>query len=520
MDANDGTPDDNASDEPAIGAETAAAIESSRQHAADLIDAAKLIQAQFPHLAYHFAVLALEEIGRGVLLVTKASVAQTGDETRALEDAMEDHVRKLFWALWSPTQAEPVTGAQIEGFRELARQIHEVRKSGLYFDPTVASLPREAVSAEEAANVIGLAESRLGMEMSHRWVPAGSQQADDVRWFSEATSDPRLREFIFGGASLKQLSELGDVPQWIRWLREQVEAADRQADEALARELERTVPGQGEALEDKWRLTFRLFSESHSIRARPLNSWNDRSRSLELRRATHNELIVQLTMPNRVLAPSVWPASYTLAQRLLLALNIGAMGFFWWRPRVDVSRFYDELRDLETGDEVALDRSPPLAIDWGRNQVLDERAIDRVLLFFAMLPSDDDHPANEAFAHYLRGLALVAKTDVHLQFDPNVFQEFYLALRKGMRAYGDWDGDEPFAPVFEEFASRFFTDDQDRTTYVGAVDLAESDRLDEIKLTFDQAVMMKGLADAYFLTKFDALAAERAAQEEAEGASD
>jgi hypothetical protein len=76
----------------------------------------------------------------------------------------------------SPTQSEPVTGAQIEEFRELARQIHDVRKSGLYFDPTAATLPREAVSCDEAATVIKLAESRLGMETGKRWVPAGSQQ--------------------------------------------------------------------------------------------------------------------------------------------------------------------------------------------------------------------------------------------------------------------------------------------------------------------------------------------------------
>jgi hypothetical protein len=37
---------------------------------------------------------------------------------------------------------------------------------------------------------------------------------------------------------------------------------------------------------------------------------------------------MQLTMPKTVLAAAVWPASYTLAQRLLLALNIGTLGFF------------------------------------------------------------------------------------------------------------------------------------------------------------------------------------------------
>jgi AbiV family abortive infection protein len=511
----DHRPGDEPPEETALPAGTVTAIEASREHAADLIAAAALLAEKFSHLAYHFAVLALEEIGRGVLLVVRDSVGRTDDDARALEDGMEDHVRKLFWALWSPTQAEPVTGAQIEEFRELARQIHDVRKSGLYFDPTAATLPREAVSGDEAATVIKLAESRLGMETGKRWVPAGSQQAEDVRWFGGVTTDPKLREFVFGGASLKKLSELRDVPQWIRWLREQVEEADLRAEQATARELARTRPTGPGALDEKWRMTFRLFSESHSIRASALNHWNDGNDWLQLRRAKANELIVRLTMPKTVLAAAVWPASYALAQRLLLALNIGTLGFFWWMPRIQTSRFYEKLHDLETNDEVGLDRSPPLTVEWGKNQVLDEPAIRRALLCFAMVPSDPASPANEALGHYLRGLALIGKADVHLQFDLNIFQEFLVALRDGMRAYDDWDGKEPFAAVFERFATRFFSERDDHTTYVGAVEAAESARLDEVNLTFGQAVMFKGLADAYFLQKFDTLATERAAEEAA-----
>src|SRR5213592_4631481 len=104
----DRNPEDDAREETALPAETVAAIEASREHAADLIAAATSLRERFPHLAYHFAVLALEEIGRGVLLVVRDSVGRTADDARALEDGMEDHVRKLFWALWSPTQSEPV----------------------------------------------------------------------------------------------------------------------------------------------------------------------------------------------------------------------------------------------------------------------------------------------------------------------------------------------------------------------------------------------------------------------------
>jgi hypothetical protein len=115
-----------------------------------------------------------------VLLVIRASAAETETRTGAVADAMEDHVQKLFWALWSPTQADWISGGQINEFRELARAMHERRKSGLYFDPAAAVPPREAVTAEETQTVIGLAEARLGMETTKRWAPVGSEQAENA----------------------------------------------------------------------------------------------------------------------------------------------------------------------------------------------------------------------------------------------------------------------------------------------------------------------------------------------------
>lgn len=503
-------------DEPAIGAATAAAVESAQGHARDLIEAAKLLSDNFPHLAYHFAVLALEEIGRGVLLVARVSTSETREESGGLDAAMEDHIQKLFWAIWSPSRSDRITGEQIEEFRELARQIHERRKGALYFDPTAATLPREAMSSEEAKNVIGLAESRLGMETAKSWVTVGSEQAENVRFFTEAVADARWREFIFGAASLANLAKVGDMQAWLAWLRTQIEEAERGAAEAARRELARAAPaGDEDARREKWSMRLRFFSESHSIRASALNSWNDGIDWIKLRRARANELIVDLTLPRAVLVASAWESGYMLAQRLLLALNIGTLGFFWWRPRTDVARYYEELHDLETGDEVVIERSPPLTVEWGERQVLNERAISRVMTCLAMLPSEPERPANEALGHYLRGLALIAKTDVHLQLERNVAEEFYWALRGGMRAYGDWDGVQPFAERFEEFGSRFFIEEDDRSTYVGAVELLEDGRLADVQLPFGKAVMLKGLADAYLLEKFDELATERAAAERA-----
>ena len=381
-------------EEPAIGREAAAAVEAAQHHARDLLDAAKLLQADFPHLAFHFAVLALEEIGRGVLMVVRASPGSSG-RGGPLAEAMEDHVQKPFWALWSPSRADWISGGQIEEFRGLARAIHEQRKSGLYFDPSAASLPREAVSAEETANVIGLAEARLGMEATTSWAPVGSEQADNVLFFTDAVGDPRWREFVFSAASL----------------------------------------------------------------------------------------------------------------------HIGTLGFFWWRPRADLRRFFEKLRDLDANAEVIIDRSPPLDVDWGR-QALTDAVLSRVMTCFALLPRDGDDPVAQALAHYLRALALIAKSDVHIAFNANIFSEFLEALRDGMIAYGDWDRAGSFVERFGEFAKPFFRGDEDEERFIAAARLCEAGRTGAIDLSFEKVIMMKLLADAYYFEKFRERARER---EPAEG---
>jgi hypothetical protein len=139
---------------------------------------------------------------------------------------------------------------------------------------------------------------------------------------------------------------------------------------------------------------------------------------------------------------------------------------------------------------------------------------------FAMMPRDGDDPAAQALGHYLRGLALIAKTDIHIQFNPNIVHEFHLALRGGMEAYGDWDATTPFPERFHEFATRFFKGDEDEARFVEAVQLCEDDRVSEIDMPFEQAVMMKLLTDAYYLEKFRDLADQRPEAEAAAGESD
>ena len=112
-------------------------------NASRLLNAArKICDPESRHVSYHLAALALEEIGKAsMVVVSSLSVPQAvdGQGEDELEKSpsgwVEDHERKLFWALFLPSFRPTLTASDFRKHQELARNIHETRLSTLYVDP-------------------------------------------------------------------------------------------------------------------------------------------------------------------------------------------------------------------------------------------------------------------------------------------------------------------------------------------------------------------------------------------------
>ena len=135
-------------------------IESGREvclaHASDLLRAARAIQEQdLPHIAYHLATLALEEIGKTELIGLE-EIGRTREETPswAAKHAL-DHTKKIFGACFGALFGQEVMDRRFfDDLRLMATSIHETRVRGLYVDlststfrlsrdgPNVCSWPR------------------------------------------------------------------------------------------------------------------------------------------------------------------------------------------------------------------------------------------------------------------------------------------------------------------------------------------------------------------------------------------
>jgi hypothetical protein len=196
-----------------------------------------------------------------------------------------------------------------------------------------------------------------------------------------------------------------------------------------------------------------------------------------------------------------WFAGLAATHQLLVALNIGSAGFFWWHMPDKVSRFYEQLTDLETNARLDVERTPALSVDWGHH-ALTREVLGRVALCLGHLPKREDTNAHQPFDDYLTGLAFMAKTDVTMQFEANAFERFYRALRGASALYRTWDQRTSFVDHLDDLARPYFEDDADRAGYLRAARLIEDGRQPELRVDLSQVAALKILNDAVFLRQF------------------
>jgi AbiV family abortive infection protein len=500
-----------------LPAEVQAASDACISNAEDLVKGAELLLGvSLSNIAYHLAVAALEEIGKSEIIgIMHYSRIRRGDVS---ERHLDDHVRKLFWALWGPSFGQQVISRpQLEFYRGLATEIHETRMQGLYVEPGESALvhPRDVVPREKAETIVSMARARLELGKLRQPATLDDEQRKILAWFLTITEHSEKRNWLFSMPSMEKLVEVHDVKKWMKWCYDQFQAADSIAREATEREIKRQEPCGEEAAKEKWKMKVRIVSDSHSIRAKELNSWNALSAPIKLFPAGgnhRNELICEITFPAAVPAAGLWWVGWGAFRRFVAALNIGSLGFFWWYMPEHISRFYEQIKDLENNSVLTLERSPKLKIGWGNN-VLTSQVLNQVALCFGMLPPHDKPDLHTPFNHYLTGLGYLSKTDVHMQFEAHAFAQMFKAMRLGMSQYGDWPHDKSFRESFEAVLDKTMSGLPDYKTFLKFCELGEGleeNKLPSQSLDLGDVGMMKVLADRYFLWRFDQLARERA----------
>ncbi len=482
--------------------------EACLQNATTLVESAKtLLHTNAYHVCYHLAALALEEIGKISLVTSKYHREAFVSSDEPYDPDTEDHVKKLFWAIWGMAIAKGrVTTSEAEFSKGLAKTIHENRLKSLYVDPENLHPLNNILTQEKTEQLIGLVENRLGYEKCFHLEEPGNPMEEHIKWLLNASEDAERRPFVFSPESLSKFAELEGTTAWVQWLRKEEEKLKKEATTFLEKEVTRVPPILEGIGEPKWRIKVRIRSESHSIRNSFIKYWNQCQESIQLSKGNSNDvLICQFLLPSAISVKDVYDKGWWYAKIFVTALNIGAGGFFWWHVPKDTDTYFDEIIDVETKRKLKFERHEKLKVDWEPQALKEDKLLGiwRVIHYLARIKDTDEEAALDS---YFTGLSLIGKTDIHLQFEVNAYERFYIALLQAMFVNKDWDGKEGLHSAIQRFFDnqQLTLNESDSENMRQQIALGESivnREFSDLKVTLEDVINMKTLASMYFMLR-------------------
>ena len=491
--------------------------EACLSHADDLMRAARrlLNDENLPHIAYHLATLGLEEIGKSTLIIIVHSSKKRSSSVWNPERYLDDHIKKLFWAIWSPLLGrKKVTREQIEELQGLSKGIHFTRLSGIYvdFNDTGLNVPQHAIDRSQAENLISFVDSRLQIERS---ISLDRELADNdiklLTWFLTATEDLTKRDMIMGSKSMEKLVELGSAGKWMAWLKKEFDEAHKISVELTKNELNRKIE-VGDIGINKWKLKIRLYTNSHSIRPKSLKYWNNICNWIEILPVSNkrDQIIVEFTLPKSIRLDQLWIAGWTVVHKFIIALNIASCGCFWWYIPEHISRYYEKIIDLESKNtEVRIERNPILKLDWNRDALTEEN-FRQTAFSFAMFLRHDDDALNKSLQYYANALSFLNKSDIYLQFESNVYECFYTALKVAMEYFESTSQKINIEDIFKGLCDQINIDEEEQKKHLNFFQQFEQVPPSPSGITLSEVGVIKIVCDAYYLIKLKEIAKKMA----------
>jgi AbiV family abortive infection protein len=389
------------------------------------------------HIAHHLTILALEEIGKGVIVLIHGE---------ALTDKLgwlDDHVKKIFWALWSfALSKKSVSSSEIATLKHAARGMHEFRLRALYVD--VAREKNEIVDRALLDSLLAITEARLSSEEIAHPAELTSDEKLILDWFLAHGDDPRVQSIMYSSESFDYLdSAQGNVRAWIKWIKDKHEYWEQFNLELAKKEMSR-VPQEQDTKVPKWRIVVRLQALAHTMTQKVLVEWNKQKWHITLSGGSgQKELRVQIIFPKQIPLEHLWAVAFSDVMAFVAALNIGSRGMFWWYTPDFTTEFYESLYDVETNAPFKINASPSPAPVWDKTEPINKHDIINIQAVYIYIQNSQKHDP-VIFHRYLRGLALLMKSDLFHPFAGDCIQEFYLALQAFFKQQGFWDGRTTF----------------------------------------------------------------------------
>lgn len=475
------------------------------QSAKDFLTASeKLNDGKVPHICFHLALLALEDLGKANLIEAEY-LFNNSETSKDFKPDFIDHEKKLFWALCAGLfmSGRQVTRQELEEYSQMAKTLHDRRLETLYINPTNPLLPVDKIEQKEVDLIISFVRVKIEMQETRQLTNINDEENYTLLWFFKAADDTEKAKLIFSAPSFAKLEELGETKLWLNWLKDTFDKNDLENKELLKKELERPQPPEGEELDPKWKIRIKLQSPSHSIKQKELNNFNSVSQwyKLFMGDKKKNELILEVILSKNVSIYSLWAAGWDVSKMFIISLNIGSRGVFWWNTPRDVDRYYEDIEDLENkGAMVRPVLQKRLQLAWHElHQVLKENDLAVTGLIFTLVIAANKQQT-AAFVHYSSALGLWAKTDVHFHFEVNAFEEFFQSFKVGLIEWGLWDGKADLVEVAKLVLNKQLTttENLEKTLLIG-INMTHGEIQSTEQITLTEVFAMKLYCDLLFL---------------------
>ena len=414
-------------------------------NAEDLLVASKsCLDTKIDHASFHLSLLALEEIGKVEMeLIKSMSELHPKRENSSYNLESDDHERKIFWAFWGPSFGKDIQSKQlIDNNQNIAKVLHEKRLIYLYTDRSNPRKWTDIMDKDEARNIYDLVTVRLKLARNTVGLNEGhiGNTDENLQWFLDISNDKEKIKEFFGLDSQRKLMELNDVKEWIQWLRDGESKKEDEIKKILENELNRTGPSENEILDPKWKIKVELVSPSHSIKQKNLEPFNKISKWICIYRKDAHTLNVDFILSKNVPIQLLWQHGWGIARMFASALNIATNGFFWWNVKIDTSKYYEEIWDIQNNLGVKVEFNPKLEVNWNEKRlVLRPVDINYASLLFTYILDCWQNRKDKHLDRYVAGLTMLAKNDIHLRLEMNTFEQFFLCLKDAMIENKDWD---------------------------------------------------------------------------------
>jgi AbiV family abortive infection protein len=394
-----------------------------------------LLNKNVNHIVLQLVVFGLEEVGKIFVGWYNINAKESWDKV-PYNIPLDDHIKKLFWAIWGPSfMNEKFTQKQMDDIRNMASNLHNKRLEVMYAELTDTVPSSAKITDEEAEVHVKMARARLELAKLEGEVETqlSEDKQEDMNWFMEATNHPDKRKYIFGNQSQEKLIELGDVKNWIAWLKVHFETEANELKELLQKELEKTTEKEKD-FTPKWKIRIKLTTPSHSIRANVLTKFNSHSPLIQFAKGADNHtLMIDFILDKKTPIKGLWHHGWNYSNIFVAALNVGTNGLFYWNITVNLDKYYEQIWDLESNRRLEAKLETSFQLDWSsRNMYLREEELVLTFMSFRYFSSIVRNEEFEPVNNYMMALGMLAKNDMHLRLEPQCLLNFFYAFKKAL----------------------------------------------------------------------------------------